>query len=890
MRGLSRTLLIACIGGLILSFAGSAWANDPSAATNLEAMGVIQVGVILFTAIMGTLVSNRLGFSPFVGQLLAGMVVGPFLFSGAIPTWNGAILFQDSPFIEGLFWIGATLLMMEAGMSVSPSRFITCSMVGSCLGVLGLVFSFLLVTLGAWCVVRAGTAHVAVFSSVPLLVGAILAFTSHNQGLDVMKRANKGDSPEAETVRSSAMIVGGLGCVLWIGLLIALHGRVTGHSALAMGFEISGKILALGCVAVALFLVAGHRVTRLLTLFRNVETLAACLMSFLLFSLAFLMDLGPAMPMGAFILGLVVAPTELAGIVLSEIRRVQRFLMPIVLFVLGMFVDPSTAFLHGGLGVILWLVLVVVVCSTLGFGVPARMTHFNLRGAIRVTLALIPRGPGALVAAVAALEGGFISRSLYSQIIVTIFLSWLIGEAGLKLALINLKPGLRRPMNMDEGTEHLTFVMPRIELARMVLDKVFDVLTSEGFVASSSDLTHARGQFRKGACRVDCRLIGAEIDIECRHVDRPLLALALYEALARLLESLKDVDRSLDFHELGRSLQNGRTPGVVHIMPAVDVSADQLIPRLKGDSPQAIFQEMVEQLAVSGRVQDTALACRDLMRRNKTLSSGLQYGLAVCSVRTAAVKTAQWILGVTAQAVDFHSLDQSQTRVVLVWLTPQAQSATGLSTLSVLIRRLKPEVLTGLTQATSAVAMMGLIQHGTESAGNGHATASPGKAEVPSRGATELLDFLAPGMVQVNLQGTTKAEIISELLEMLYKSGRLKDVDAVREAVLSRENQMSTGMEHGVAVPHARTDDIDSFIAVVGIKRSGVDFASVDGAPSTIFVMSLARPDETATYVRFMAAVSRTLDAAGRARVLAAKTNDELWTALTVGPEAPAES
>jgi mannitol/fructose-specific phosphotransferase system IIA component (Ntr-type) len=94
--------------------------------------------------------------------------------------------------------------------------------------------------------------------------------------------------------------------------------------------------------------------------------------------------------------------------------------------------------------------------------------------------------------------------------------------------------------------------------------------------------------------------------------------------------------------------------------------------------------------------------------------------------------------------------------------------------------------------------------------------------------------------VSLHLQGATKQEIIEEMVGLLDKAGLLRNRDAALACVLEREQQMSTGMQYGVAIPHGRTDTTDTLLAAVGIHPHGVDFDSIDHEPSRLFILTVS--------------------------------------------------
>ncbi len=145
-----------------------------------------------------------------------------------------------------------------------------------------------------------------------------------------------------------------------------------------------------------------------------------------------------------------------------------------------------------------------------------------------------------------------------------------------------------------------------------------------------------------------------------------------------------------------------------------------------------------------------------------------------------------------------------------------------------------------------------------------------------------LRKILTEDLVRLELKGSTKAEIIREMVDMLHAAGRLRDRDAALKAIEEREAKMSTGMQHGLALPHARSDAVDRLVAAIGIKREGVDFQSVDGQPSRIFVMTLSPLNRTGPHIQFLAEIGRLISQPEvRQRILTATTPAGVIAALS---------
>ena len=119
--------------------------------------------------------------------------------------------------------------------------------------------------------------------------------------------------------------------------------------------------------------------------------------------------------------------------------------------------------------------------------------------------------------------------------------------------------------------------------------------------------------------------------------------------------------------------------------------------------------------------------------------------------------------------------------------------------------------------------------------------------------------YLNPKSISCELKASTKDEILEELLSLLCDSGCVEDRNLVMKALKEREAAGSTGLEKGIAIPHAKSKGVKEACVAIGIKKEGVDFNSVDKGLTRIFVMLLAPVDGTNPLMRAMAAFSGAL-------------------------------
>lgn len=120
-----------------------------------------------------------------------------------------------------------------------------------------------------------------------------------------------------------------------------------------------------------------------------------------------------------------------------------------------------------------------------------------------------------------------------------------------------------------------------------------------------------------------------------------------------------------------------------------------------------------------------------------------------------------------------------------------------------------------------------------------------------------LVDLISSEVVKVPLTADNKPAIIRELVQILKDSGKIDDIDHILEAIHKREEMGSTGLERGIAVPHAKTDAVKSLTVAIGISPEGIDFGSLDSKPSQLFFLMLAPPDQSGPHIEALAEIAK---------------------------------
>lgn len=120
----------------------------------------------------------------------------------------------------------------------------------------------------------------------------------------------------------------------------------------------------------------------------------------------------------------------------------------------------------------------------------------------------------------------------------------------------------------------------------------------------------------------------------------------------------------------------------------------------------------------------------------------------------------------------------------------------------------------------------------------------------------KLCHHLSEQAICPQLEATERNKAIAELGELLNGCEAVRDHEEFVGAVFSREMEGTTGIGDGVAIPHARTDSVTEFVAVLGRSSSGVDFQAVDGKPVHLVVLMGVPTKQIKAYLKLLAHLS----------------------------------
>lgn len=141
-----------------------------------------------------------------------------------------------------------------------------------------------------------------------------------------------------------------------------------------------------------------------------------------------------------------------------------------------------------------------------------------------------------------------------------------------------------------------------------------------------------------------------------------------------------------------------------------------------------------------------------------------------------------------------------------------------------------------------------------------------------------LLDILKPDCIRVPLHATEKRAALDELVDLLAATHDIADATPLKEAVWKREQTRTTGIGHGLAIPHGKSESVPGLLLALGKPAQPIEFASIDRKPVRLIILVASAPDRTNEHIQALAHISRLLTSEPfRESLYAATTADDLY-------------
>jgi mannitol/fructose-specific phosphotransferase system IIA component (Ntr-type) len=384
-----------------------------------------------------------------------------------------------------------------------------------------------------------------------------------------------------------------------------------------------------------------------------------------------------SMIIGAYVMGLSFSRTDISHTIQEHLEGVYGLLVPAFFAVMGMMVDlhalADKKILLFGLA----YTGAAVAAKVFGCGLPTFLCGFNLRGAVRVGVGMVPRGEVALIIAGIGLSAGFLNKEVFGVAVMMTLLTTLLSPPLLVAAFASKKKGLREGLGkaVPKDVAPVVYTFPSPEVADLLLNSLLNNFHQEGFFANALNTSLGIYQARKDAMVINIRKNDNIISFEAPANAEPVIRLLMLEVIVSFEQTLTELRKPLGA-DLKQELSEAEVASIKRRKTLERfLNMDMMVPSLKGSTKEAVIRELIDVLAFRGIVKDKESALASVLKREEAMSTGLRHGIACPHARTDAVNQLVCVVGIKPEGVDFGSVDENVAKVIVLTLSP-ASTAT----------------------------------------------------------------------------------------------------------------------------------------------------------------------------------------------------------------------
>ena len=648
----------------------------------------IQIGVIIFAARFCGKAAQRFHIPPVLGELLAGVIIGPYLLGGigfgaghfaqglfALPASGG--LPVSTP-LYGIATLGSIILLFMSGLETDLRLFFRYSVAGTVIGLGGVIFSF-----GFGAGLGMLMLDVGFMDPRCLFLGILSTATSVGITARILSEKKSIDSPEGTTILAAAVIDDVLG-IICLAVVMGIVAVSTGDGG---GVDwtrieiIAVKSIGIWLGVTALGLVTAHHIAKFLKLFRP-----SAVYSILAFGLALLLaglfeQAGLAMIVGAYVMGLSLSKTDIAFSLQRSLRGIYDFLVPVFFVVMGMLVDVRVL---GDMDVLTFGLLysaLAIISKIIGCALPALFLNFNMLGALRIGAGMIPRGEVALIiagigATTTMMVGGqptpIIDPKLFGVAIIMTLMTTIVAPPMLSMMLGIPGKGVKKDV-ADATLVFTHFTLPSEVVRDFVLRTLMENLRLEGFRHSEFTRDENIINFRKENVTFTLQINNNDFDFESSSDNVRLIRTAMYETFVELHKNMEELKRMACPVGMSEGIINGSEAPRKRVPLDLDkiISHDCVVNDLKATTHEAAICELVQVLARSGRLLDIELCQRDVLAREAVVHTCIAGGIALPHARTNGVSELVTAIGISRNGCDTPGDNGPKTRIFVLSLCPK---------------------------------------------------------------------------------------------------------------------------------------------------------------------------------------------------------------------------
>ena len=714
---------------------------------------VLQIGVIIFAARVGGAIAACLKLPSILGELAAGIVIGPWalgglgfgdgLFAGglfhgaelrAIAKETGHAFDATSPALYGIATLASVILLFLSGLETNLKLFLRYSFVGLMVGLGGVIVSFVFGDLCAVYLLPELFEHFAYLKGLPLAeamtkeaplyMGIMATATSVGITARILSEKKQMDSEEGVTIMAGAVIDDVLGLIVLAignGIIVANHAVAkAGTAAGAMDWGAIGlvalKAVGVWLGATAIGLLAAPWIAKFLkAAFKNPVVIATMAFGLALVLAGFFEFMGLAMIIGAYVMGLALSRTDLKHPIQEMLTPVYTFLVPVFFCSMGMMVDVTAlcskpVLIFGGIYTALSVAAKVIGCM-----VPSLCCGFNLLGGLRIGAGMMPRGEVALIIAGLGLSSGFLTQEIFGIGILMTLVTTVVAPPALVGLFAPKAKGVRHPKQSHDNSRPVVFELPTADIAALMLDKLVAEFRDEGFFTSLLSKEDSIWEIAMDNLELSVQRDKNVITVSCTPAEEAIVMTAWMEVASEMNDLARQIAKPIRREDVSRMLKDGDSTASAnkrHTGVGRHLKDFVMLPKFRASSKKEAIEKLIAEIAAAcpSQVKDVAAATAAVLRREASMPTGLDHGIAVPHGRCAEVDGIVGAVAILDNAgtangciPDYETIDNSPLAIIVLTIANDSTQTPYLQLMSYISKALRGDCgYEKLAQCTTA--------------------------------------------------------------------------------------------------------------------------------------------------------------------------------------------
>lgn len=629
----------------------------------------LQIGIILIAGYAGTRLAKVLHIPAILGEVVAGIIIGPYVLGsrgvlgfphGVFPRISDGL--SISPELYGFAVVASIVLLFLIGLQTDMHLFLRFAPRGSAVGLGGAVLS-----------VSAGITVGVLLTGAPLsdpgvlFLGAVAIATSVDITGRILSERHRMASPEGVTILSASVIEDVMG-ITFLSIILSLESIGSAGSLGIRVVTIAGSAILIWLGFTTIGILFSNQISAVLKRVHRSSQIAVLALACALILAGVFEALGLAMIIGAYVMGLTLADTDIAYVVQEKIETVHHFFDPIFFTVVGMLINihiiaTGDVILFG----LLFSVL-AIGAKLIGCGGVAALAGFNRRGALRVGVGMIPRGEVALVIASIGLGSGILTDQTFGVTIVMTLITTLLAPPIFN-RLLKQSGETTRTVVSNQDMETREFEFDSLDLTRFLVSDIISMIRSEGFFVNSAEGERRVFHIRKDRVFITMTVSEKGLQFTCHREDLTLVNSLVFESILALQQQVSHIRSAAQPEELRRTLVEERSRAMVDWPRYIPVECVHL--NMRSASREEIIHELTTSLLHAGKIHNFDEVYDAVIQRERSMSTGMEHGVAIPHGRATAVTELCAAVGIVPEGVEFDALDGGLTHVVFLVVSPQ---------------------------------------------------------------------------------------------------------------------------------------------------------------------------------------------------------------------------